>query len=323
MEALRVIAGGAPATVQDAGRRGYECFGVPRSGAMDPFALAAANLLVGNQAAAAAIEITAGGAAFEALDTLAVAVAGGELQPQLDGDDVPLWTALLLVPGARLLFAGRGTGPGGRCYLALAGGVDVPVLLGSRSTYLPGTWGGLHGRPLRAGDTLFAGAPSAEPHSLAGRQWGAARPAYLLEPVLRFVPGPHSELLGGPAWLCAQRWTVGDAANRIGYRLDGPSRPHRVTLPSFGVLPGALQLPPDGRPILLMADAQPTGGYPVLGVVAAADLPLAAQLLPGDTLRFAQLSAAEAATALREQQHMLANGLEDDPVRRLLGWAGA
>ena len=319
---LRVIAGGAPATVQDAGRRGYERFGVPRSGAMDPFALAAANMLVGNDEGAAAIEITAGGAAFEALGTIAVATTGGDLRPLLDDDEVALWTSLVMAPGTVLRFAGRAGGAGARAYLAVAGGVDVPVLLGSRATYLPGGWGGLFGRSLRVGDELNAGMSPIDPYSLAGRQWSASRPAYQIQPVLRLVPGPHDTLLGGLEWLTAAPFMVDQASNRIGYRLYGPSRPHRLTLPSFGVLPGALQLPPNGGPILLMADAQPTGGYPVLGVVASADLPLAAQLLPGDRVSFVIVSPAAAQAALAEQQHMLAGGLEDDPVRELLGWAG-
>lgn len=321
--ALRVIAGGMPATVQDAGRRGYECLGVPRSGAMDRFALAAANTLVGNHPAAATIEVTAGGAAFEALRPLLVALAGGDLKPHVEGVPAEQWTALLLAPGAQLGFAGRGVAGGARAYLAVAGGVDVPLLLGSRSTYLPGAWGGLDGRPLRPGDRLNAGMSGAAPYTLAGRRWSAQRPQYSSEPVLRLVPGPHSALLGGLDWLLDTPLTVDQASNRIGYRLAGAELVHNETLPSFGVLPGTLQLPPNGMPILLMADAQPTGGYPVLGVVAAADLPLAAQLLPGDSLRFALVSAPEARSALADQHNMLRHGLEDDPVRRLLDWAGA
>lgn len=321
---LLVISGGALASVQDAGRRGYECYGVPRSGAMDTFALAAANMLVGNHAGAATIEITAAGAAFEALENVVVAVAGGDLGAQLDGGALPLWTSVLLASGALLHFTGRGGGGGARSYLAVAGGIDVPVLLGSRSTYLTGGWGGLSGRPLRAGDTLYAGPSGAVPESVAGRQWGrASRPAYVPQPVLRLVPGPHHELLGGLDRLFGEPLTVAGASNRIGYRLEGPTRPHSVALASFGVLPGALQIPPNGQPILLMADAQPTGGYPVAGIVAAADLPLAAQLLPGDTLSFRPVTVAEARAAWLEQHRALDAGPEDDPVRALLGWAGA
>lgn len=304
--------------------------GVPAGGAMDAFALQAANRLVGNPPDAAAIEITAGGAIFDALAPLVVAVAGADLAPRLDDRPAPLWASFVMRPGARLVFAGRRRDWGARAYLALAGGVDVPAVLGSRSTDLAAGFGGLAGRALRAGDVIGA-SKAVVLDALAGQLWREdMRPAYRSWPALRALPGPHLDHFT-PESIAALRsatWRVGQQSNRIGYRLDGPKllQARSASVPSLGVVAGALQVPPDGRPILLMADAQTSGGYPIAGVVIRADLPLAAQLLPGDSLRFLLIGEDEAVAAWRRYHHWLAHGLvqaDADDADLALGWAGA
>jgi biotin-dependent carboxylase-like uncharacterized protein len=325
---LRVHSAGLLTTIQDLGRPGMQRYGVPISGAMDTFALAAANRLVGNSFDAAALEITSGGAIFELLAPTLLAVAGAHLRATLNDQPLPLWTAVLAPRGALLRFTARHGGWGARAYLALAGGIGAPVVLGSRSTYLPGSFGGMDGRPLRAGDQLGTGQSCADPQRLAGQRWPEhARPPYSATPTLRMIPGPHSDCFSADA-LDQPGVTplrVSQTSNRMGYRLEGVTlrytRP--CSLPSLGVLPGAIQVPPDGTPILLMADAQTTGGYPIIGVVIGPDLPLAAQLLPGDALRCMPISIAAAVHARATWQAQLATPLETDAAVAALAWAGA
>jgi biotin-dependent carboxylase-like uncharacterized protein len=323
---LRVLSG-ILTSVQDLGRQGWQRYGVPTSGAMDSFALEAANRLVGNPPGAAAIEITAG-AAFEILEPALLALTGAGLGAQLDGLPLPAWTTVFARPGAQLQLPGRAGNWGARAYLALAGVVAVPELLGSHSTYLPGGFGGHDGRALRPGDLVSVGAASQDTSRLAGRRWPEhARPAYSEQPDLRLIPGPHADLFAADVLelLLAQLFQIGRDSNRMGYRLEGARLPYArpISLPSLGVFPGVVQVPPDGAPILLMADAQTTGGYPIIGVVIGADLPLAAQLLPGDHLRFTQTSIEEARDAWRQLRSWAATPLEQDEAVYLAAWAGA
>ncbi|MEN9934613.1 MAG: hypothetical protein RLZZ387_1192 [Chloroflexota bacterium] len=336
--ALRILSGGVLTTVQDTGRPGAVRYGVPRGGAMDPFALLAANRLLGNPPGAAALEITAGGASFELLRPMVIAVTGADLGATWNGRLLPLWTAAAARRGDQIALQGRPSPWGARAYLALQGGVDVPLVLGSRSTHLSGGFGGLHGRRLRAGDGIGAldtdtegveqGGSGSDPVRLAGRFWPAdARPLYGPEPTLRFVPGPHLEHLapGALAALGGAALRVSVTSNRMGYRLEGAHLPHAaaVSLPSLGVIPGAIQVPPGGAPILLMADAQTTGGYPIAGCVIAADLPLAAQLLPGDALRLTPVTEEQALAAYAAYAGWRAAPVEEDGALELLALAGA
>jgi allophanate hydrolase subunit 2 len=201
-------------------------------------------------------------------------------------------------------------------------------MLGSRATNLAGGFGGLVGRALHAGDRLPLGVPAHRLLPAVGQRWPeAARPAYAAEPALRIIPGPHLECFTPDALeqLAAARLRISATSNRMGYRLEGLHLPYArpCSLPSLGVVPGTIQVPPDGAPILLMADAQTTGGYPVIGALISADLPLAAQLLPGDGLRFAPTSLPEAAAALRAQAAALAGGPCYDEGDLLAALAGA
>jgi biotin-dependent carboxylase-like uncharacterized protein len=278
---LTVLTPGPLATVQDDGRPGWASIGVTRSGAADREAAALAGRLVGNGPAAAGIEVTAGGLRVRAGRTLLVAVTGAPAPVTVDGRPAPFAAPLTLRPDQVL---GLGVPPVGlRSYLAVRGGIDVPPVLGSRST---DTLSGLGPAPLRAGDELPVGdllgeepfvdvAPVRAPSS---------------RPVLRVLPGPRRDWLAPAAWtsLTGEGWTVTSDSDRVGLRLDGPrlERARQEELPSEGLVPGAVQVPPDGAPVLFLADHPVTGGYPVLAVVAAADLPAVAQLRPGDVVRF-------------------------------------
>lgn len=325
---IEVIAAGSLMTVQDLGRPGARRYGVSPGGALDPFALAAANRLVGNLPGAAGVEITAGGASLRLCHTSTIALTGADFGATLDNLPLPPWTAVLAGEGSLIQLASRRTDWGARAYLAIAGGIDVPSVLGSRGTDLAGGFGGLSGRPLRARDVLPVGKPLATLIPAVGQRWpDSARPSYTAEPTLRIIPGPHLEYfaLGALEALVAATLRISATSNRMGYRLEGlrlhDNHTHNVL--SLGVVPGTIQVPPDGMPIMLMADAQTTGGYPIIGALITADLPLAAQLLPGDCVRFAATSMEEAYDALQEQNDALARGPEYGEGDLLAALAGA
>ena len=295
---------------------------------MDRFALQAANRLVANPPDAAAIEITAGGARFELLAPLLLAVTGADFGTTLDDALVPAWTTLYARSGQELRFGQRQQDWGARAYLSVGGGIDVPLVLGARDTNLAGAFGGFHGRPLRGGDSLAGGAAHYDTLPLSGRAWPAwARPPYAAQPLLRVLPGPHLDLFAVDALpaMCAGSWQIEPQSNRMGYRLAGTALPpvESGSVSSHGVVPGTLQVPPDGVPILLMADAQPTGGYPIIAVVIGADLPLAAQLLPGDQLRFVLTTVEQAVTAWSRQAEWQNTPLTQDVVVEQLAWTAA
>jgi antagonist of KipI len=287
---LRVLQPGPLATVQDLGRPAAQRLGVPAGGAMDPAALRIANRLAGNAPGAAAVEVTLGGLEAEFLRETAAAVAGADLGFELDGEPLPPGTAFLARRGSRLRAGGRRRGC--RAWIAVHGGIDVDPVLGSRSTYLPGGFGGLCGRALRAGDELPArgGIPFG---------WRPERvPAHLLPPAvppgeptpLRVVLGPQDDAFtpDGLAVFLSAAYTVSSRSDRMGCRLEGPPVAHRAgaDIVSDGVAWGAVQVPGDGRPIVLLADRQTTGGYAKIATVVGVDLGLLAQVLPGDAVRF-------------------------------------
>lgn len=312
---LQVVHGGLLSTVQDAGRPDSMHLGVPRSGACDPTSLAIANALLGNDPDAAAIEMTLVGPELRVLEACVVAIAGADLGGRIVGGSLRIRPdmAQLLRAGMSVAFRGRAAGETGvRAYLALAGGVDVPVVLGSRSTCLAGAFGGLDGRPLGPGDRIMP----LRPGSLAGagRTWPTVRreAGAGVTPVLHMVPGPHIDRFEPAAAdaLVDTTWRVGAGSDRMGVRLEGPSlrrtREGSRELTSLPMTWGALQVPADGAPIALLADHQTVGGYPVIGVVIAADRPLLGRLGTGDAVRFAWTSLGEATHAARAAAQDLA-----------------
>ena len=302
MTTLRITNPGLLTTVQDLGRSSLGRFGVPASGAMDPFAARAANRLAGNEDRAALLELTVSGE-IEFLRQVPFAIAGGDLSATLSGEPVENWTSAVASPGDRLAFRSRRQGA--RAYLAVTGGILVPEVLGSRSTDLESRIGGLSGRALRAGDILSTGpylrfVPGSAPLEV--------RSVYRDPFVLRFIPAASPLLAEAVALLSTAAFRVSLKISRMGYRLEGPGLP----APPLGEMlsepipPGTIQLPSEGSPILLMADRQTVGGYPRLGSVIAADTPRAAQLFAGHPVRFVPVSLESAHAALREQEALLA-----------------
>lgn len=287
---LRVIEPGLLSMVQDLGRPNAITAGVPPGGAMDRFAHSAANLLVGNSPAEAALECALRGPGLLAEHACLLAVTGADLDPHVNGKPVPMWTGMFLAAGDRLTFGGRRSGA--RTYIAVGGGLDADRWLGSRSTYLLAGRGGMHGRSLKAGDTLGTAAEPARP-AVTGRQLAPSlRPEYD-DHTLPVIPGPHMARLDATSrhLLLTETFKVSRDADRVGYRLQGPKlAASGDELLSFGLTAGAIQVPRGGEPILLMADHQTAGGYPVVATVIGASLPVAAQLLPGDELCFDEIT---------------------------------
>lgn len=306
---LRVRKPGLLTTVQDLGRPNAVAAGVPPGGAMDRFAHRAANLLVGNDEGAATLECTLSGPDLIATHSCLVAITGADFDLQVNGRPAPLWTGVFLSEGDELTFSGRRSG--GRAYIALAGGIAGDRWLGSLSTNLMVARGGMHGRQLLAGDAIAAaGDPSAP--TVSGRHLAQhMRPAYD-DHALPSMPGPHFKRLDteGRKVLFGSTFRVSRDSDRMGYRLEGQELDASgEELLSFGLTAGAIQVPRSGQPILLMADHQTAGGYPVVAVLAGTALAVAAQLLPGDELSFAEVSV-ETALRMRAAQRAALDSLK-------------
>lgn len=307
---LDVLEGGLLTTVQDLGRFGYERFGVPVAGAMDPFALQAANALVGNSLGEAGLEITLLGPRLRARGDCLVALAGADLGAQIDDVPLPPWQVAWLSSGGELWFAGRATGC--RAYLAVGGGFALSPVLGSLSTYLRGGFGGFAGRPLRPGDRLELRDQMAGHHA-EGR--GPLRPVELPpygdEPTVRVVLGPQADRFSerGVEAFLSGAYAVGSASDRMGYRLQGQPIEHTAgpDIVSDGVALGSVQVPGDAQPIVMLADRQTTGGYTKIATVIGADIPVLAQCVPGAAVvRFARVEVDEAVRLRREMARSLA-----------------
>jgi len=288
MSHVRVISPGLLTTVQDLGRFGWAHYGVSASGAADALALRAANLLAGNAENAPALEMTLVGGAFEFEAAATVALAGSDFSSGL-----PMWTAFEVRAGETLRFGA--TRSGARCYLAVRGGFDVPRTMGSASVHV---MTGVGGRPLRAGDRLAVG------NAATGRGRAGSPPPFAMQGPLRVTAGPQAERFADE--LYAAPYTVSEESNRMGLRLRGPAIPS----PPGGMLTegtplGAVQVPPDGQPIILFVDHQTTGGYPKPANVISADFWRLGQLRPRDEVRFELVDMDCALGLLQEQERWL------------------
>ena len=302
-----VVAPGLLTTIQDLGRPGAIASGVPPAGAMDRFAHAAANLLAGNDRNHATLECTLSGPHLVALRSCLVAITGADLGAQVNGREAPMWTSIFLAAGDRVSFAGRRSGM--RAYVAVAGGFDGERWLGSRSTYLLVSRGGMQGRALKAGDELHLAADRSAP-MVAGRQLAAAMLPDYGDRALAVIAGPHLKRLDVTSrkGLFGEAFKVSGQADRMGYRLDGPPLVLLgEELLSFGLAAGAIQVTNSGQPIMLMADHQTAGGYAVVATVVSAALPAAAQLGPGDELRFKEVTETQARSMRLELSAALAS----------------
>ena len=296
---IKVIAPGVLTTVQDGGRFGHQAAGIPEAGAMDRASLALANRLAGNPADAAALELTAFGGTFEFDGDGTIALTGADMHPLRNGSPVPMNLAIEMEPGDRLELGAAEKGV--RTYLAVSGGIDVPVVLGSRSTDLKSRLGGLEGRKLKAGDVLESGAAALaeaqEPFfgPVLQRLAQAANPEGITQ--IRFLFGPQDAMFSEEAkrTFTESIYTLSAACDRMGYRLEGPAVLSRngTDILSEGICFGSIQVPANGQPIVMMADHPTTGGYAKIGTVLSEDLPLMAQLGPGKRICFVPVTLEE------------------------------
>jgi antagonist of KipI len=319
-ETFEILRTGVLATVQDLGRWGYQRFGMPVSGAMDGFALRAANLLVGNAGGEAGVEVAMGGLALRAVRETVVAICGADLRARLDGGAAPMWKSFALRPGQELSWDRPAKGVW--AYLAVAGGIDVPSVMGSKSTYLRAKVGGLEGRALAKGDVLCASPEKGDRHRFQtaksepvpffrGRGLSPTEiPEYSSRVTARVILGPQQDAFEDEAvrTLCSSEYEVTAQSDRMGYRLKGPPLRHRgsADILSDALTFGSIQVPSDGQPILLAADRQTTGGYAKIATVISADLSAVVQLGPGGKLRFAAIDVRHAQDLARRQEQLLA-----------------
>lgn len=296
---LQVLDVSGIATIQDAGRKGFRKFGVPTSGAMDPFAFRAANALLGNDENAAVVEIGLGDMIFQAMQDCVIAVSGSGYELSIYVWEFSPWSSFFVRAGWRIHF--HKVEDGMWAYLALAGGIQVQPVLGSSSTYLRGGFGGLDGRSLQAGDLLTGKNRSRSWEGLAARTVPEkTRPTYTQTPVIDVILGPQTNYFTDESidTFLSSEYSVSLTSDRMGYRLEGPALMRRDAareLISEGLTFGAIQIPANGQPIVMMADGPTTGGYPKIGAVASADLPLLAQCLPNRSrIRFRETTVEEA-----------------------------
>ncbi|HLU22035.1 MAG TPA: biotin-dependent carboxyltransferase family protein [Bacillaceae bacterium] len=311
MVSIEIIKPGVLSTIQDLGRIGNQQFGVIKSGAMDEFALRTANILVGNEENEAAIEMTLIGPTIRFNCNTLVAICGGDFSPTIDGELVPKWRPVFIKKGTTLKMGGARKQI--RAYLAVAGGLNIPVVMGSRSTYLRAGIGGFMGRKLLSGDVIEIINPIQKaididqsyisfPKFISSQ----IKPQYESSNVIRIVRGSEYHLFSKKSkeLLLSKPFILSSDSDRMGYRLDG----HRIQLHkeeemvSSSVTFGTIQVPANGSPIILMADHQTTGGYPKIGQVIAVDLPLLAQMNIGSEIYFQEVSFEEAERLFIERE---------------------
>jgi antagonist of KipI len=312
---FEVLSPGIMSTVQDLGRFGCARYGVAASGALDGFAVRVGNLLVGNDENAAVVETTLMGLRVKVLREAVVAVTGGDLQARKGSEPLAMWRSHRVVEGETIVFSGPASGL--RAYLAVAGGIQTAVVLGSRSTNLSSGFGGFEGRPLRKGDLLAAG-PAPDAVRFAGRVFPRAAVPPCASPWrLRVIWGPQDDHFSEAAkqTFASAAFTVSPDSDRTGIRLKGPVVARRPALEesiiSEGILSGAIQVPGDGQPIIILGETA-SGGYRKIATVISADLPLLGQITPGDEVAFEAVSMDEAVQALREMENRI------DSLRRSL-----
>ena len=313
-EIIEVVTGGLFTTIQDLGRYGYQRYGVPVSGAMDTFSLRIANLLIGNEQYQAGLEITLVGPDLKFLGDTVIAITGGDLDPKLDGESIPMWVATIAQEGSILTFGG--IKDGARAYLAVAGGINMEPVLGSRSTYTRAKIGGFQGRQLATGDEL-----SSSPTT--GRIEGhffpkSSLPKYGHSHKVGVILGPqdHAFTENGIKTLFKSEYEVTAQSDRIGYRLSGPKIQHKrgADIISDGIPFGAIQVTGDGLPIILMSDRGTTGGYTKIGTVISADIGALAQAAPGDTIHFNKTNLRSGMKKLMEEEDLIKRVAESTPI---------
>ncbi|KKI88930.1 KipI antagonist [Bacillus sp. SA1-12] len=320
---IKVIRPGLHASIQDLGRYGFQKYGVIVSGAMDTFSLRIANLLVGNEEGEAAVEVTLMGTSFIFEEDCLISVTGGDLSPAIDGEAVPQWRPVYIKKGSVLQF--KACKSGCRSYLAVSGGFAIPEVMNSKSTYLRGGIGGYKGRVLQKGDRLHSHPipqnmnalfqhlkRKCQSRSFLVTTWFVnAVPFKKLKqaPMIRVILGGEFDRFtqASQSQFFSQEFQITPKSDRMGYRISGPilELKESFDLISEAVSHGTIQVPQDGNPIILLADRQTTGGYPRIANVVSVDLPVIAQLKPGETIRFMEITLEEAEQLyLKEEKRM-------------------
>ena len=303
---ITVLNPGLLTTVQDQGRVGYQQFGVSVSGVMDPRAATVANMLVGNDDKEAVLECTMMGPHLQFNQANYIAITGGDLMPTIDGKPVPNYTAIKVEAGQVLKFTMPKTGC--RAFIAFAGGLDIPEVMGSRSTYMKAKIGGLEGRKLQKGDVIGFRAPTSELKNMNFRSM-ASEFVPRKEYTIRVVLGPQDDYFtdAGIQTFLSQVYTVTAEFDRMGCRLEGEAIAHKDggDIISDGIAFGAIQVPSSGKPIIMLGDRQTTGGYTKIANVISVDFRILAQLKQGDKVRFEQVSVKFAQDALLTQRAAL------------------
>lgn len=310
---LKIIKSGLQTTVQDLGRYGFQKYGVIASGVMDPYAHRIANLLAGNEEHAAALEITLVGPAIEFHAEAFIALCGGDLSPKINGTEVGMWRTIAVQKGDTLTFGAPRTGC--RTYLAVSGGLAVPTVMNSKSTYIRAGIGGFQGRALQAGDEVELTPLSPERAEALCHvkneeiDWLIPPLRYSTNPIIRMMKGRQFHLFNSDSkkQIFTDSFSVSPHSDRMGYRLEGTGLflEEPSELISEAVAFGSIQVPSDGNPIVLLADRQTTGGYPKIGQVISVDLPLISQLKPGEQLRFQEVSLKEAQALYIEHEQQI------------------
>ncbi|TSA16553.1 biotin-dependent carboxyltransferase [bacterium] len=304
---ILAVSPGFLTTVQDLGRDHCAHWGIPPSGAADPISLRLGNLLVGNPPDAAALEMTLVGGSFRFERQFIIALAGSDLGATLDNEEIPAWQSVRVKPGQTLRCGS--TKSGARCYLCVAGGIVVQPVLSSASTYLLAALGGLGGRSLKAGDVLQCGAQRAGPSMKPRAVNKQVLDAFFGKGPIRVTAGPQGDLFSVDSQLTfsTSTYTVKEESDRMGLRLKGPALKRVVDgdIITEGTSLGAIQVPPDGEPIILFVEHPTTGGYPKIANVISADLHRVGQLRPRDEIKFEFVKHEKAISLLKEQEDLL------------------
>lgn len=307
MGKIKIISPGFLTTVQDKGRYGYQQFGVPVSGVMDEFSYRIGNILVGNNESEAVLEVTMLGPQIEFKSTEIISVTGGNLSPKINNKEVSMWRSIKVNKGDILSFGGIKSGC--RSYIAFSGGIEVPIIMGSKSTYIKGKIGGYDGRNLKAGDLLNIG--QSENIFIERIIPDKYIPIYNNELNVRVVLGPQKEYFTdkGIETFLSNQYTVTNECDRMGFRLHGVEIEHvnGADIISDGISFGAIQIPGHGKPIIMMADRQTTGGYTKIGNVISVDIHKIAQAKPGDKIKFEEISVEEAQDILKKQEEKISS----------------
>lgn len=287
--AIEVLEPGLLTTIQDLGRYGFQRYGIPPAGAVDSYALRIGNLLLGNEEGEAGLEVTLIGPTLRFEEDCWIAITGADLGARINDMDAPLWETIPVTRGDILSFAAERPKKGMRAYITVAGGIDIPPILGSKSTYLRATLGGVEGRALRQGDRLNI-KPRESHHRRLPHEY---IPQYKLKSI-RVILGPNEDHFTseGIRTFFSSEYQVLPESDRMALRLKGPKIEHKkgADIISEPVCTGAIQVPGNGQPIVLLTDRQTTGGYAKIGVVISADLPRLAQAQPGDMVSFEECS---------------------------------